>query len=88
MGLKKLLYDNPYTNSGREDLPRNMALLQRFQLKSEITVTGKPMIEALFSMTPYFWRTSLKDRQKLTQADTLTTELDFDIFLFRKENRG
>ena len=42
------------------------------------------MIDALFSMTPYYWRTSEKDRAKLDALEQLTTELDFDIFVFRK----
>ena len=44
------------------------------------------MIEALFSMTPYYWRTSKEDREKLEKLDILTTSVDFDIFLFRKGN--
>lgn len=85
MGLKEAIYENPYANPGRADLPTNLTLLSRETLRYEITVEGRDMIEALFSMTPYYWRTSPQDRQKLEQLDRLTTELDFDIFYFRKE---
>ena len=85
MGLKRVLYENPYTNQGRTDLPQKMSLIEKFRLQTEITVIGSEMIDALFSMTPYYWRTSMQDRQKLTQLHALTTELDFDIFLFRKD---
>ncbi len=86
LGLKKLLYENPYTNSGRADLPEKMKLIEHIRLQDEITVVGKGKIEALFSMTPYYWRTSREDRTKLETVEELTTELDFDIFLFRKDN--
>ena len=85
MGLKTVLYENPYTNPGRTDLPQKMTLIEKFRLQTEITVIGTEMIDALFSMTPYYWRTSMQDRQKLIQLHALTTELDFDIFLFRKD---
>ena len=84
MGLKQVIYDNPYFNPGRADLPKSMKEVERQRLHTEITVNGQDMIAALFSMTPYYWRTSKADRAKLEVLDTLTTEIDFDIFLFRK----
>ncbi len=84
MGLKQVVYDNPYFNPGRSDLPKSMKEVERQRLHTEITVNGQDMIAALFSMTPYYWRTSKADRAKLEALDTLTTEIDFDIFLFRK----
>lgn len=85
LGLKERLYDDPYLNPGRADLPERMQLIEERRLTYEITVKGQDTIHALFSMTPYYWRTSIQDRQKLTQLHALTTELDFDIFLFRKD---
>ncbi len=84
MGLKKALYEDPYQNGGRADLPSKMELVSTHRLSRTITVCGREMIEALFSMTPYYWRTSQKDHEKLLLLDELTTEIDFDIFLFRK----
>ena len=84
MGLKKVLYENPYFNSTRADLPTKMKTVMQKRLQTEITVEGAQMIRALFSMTPYYWRTCETDRAKLDRLDTLTTELDFDIFVFRK----
>ena len=46
------------------------------------------MIQALFSMTPYYWRTSESDRSKLMNVDSLVTELDFDIYIYRKEGES
>lgn len=84
MGLKQVLYENPYDNPGRADLPAQMKLISKRQLRTEITVKGQEMIQALFSMTPYYWRTSKNDSAKLENLDELTTEVDFDIFLYRK----
>ncbi len=84
MGLKEALYEDPYLNPGRNDLPRHMHLLECRKLTYEITLEGSEEIEALFSMTPYYWRTSPRDHQKLEGLETLTTEVDFDLYIFRK----
>ncbi len=83
-GLKQILYAHPYLNAGREDLPKEMQLLHRETLNTSVIVDGADHIEALFSMTPYYWRTSPEDHAKLNGLTSLTTELSFDIFLFRK----
>lgn len=86
MGLKEAIYKNPYENVGRADLPTQMQAVGKERLTFEITVKGQDMIQSLFSMTPYYWRTSKEDREKLEKLDILTTSVDFDIFLFRKGN--
>ena len=86
MGLKELLYENPYHNPGRADLPQNMTAVEKHRIYTTVTIDGQELIQALFSMTPYYWRTSPKDREKLTQVDSLTTEIDFDLFLYRKDS--
>ena len=84
MGLKQVLYENPYLNPGRADLPTKMQELDRRRLAYTVTVEGREAIDALFSMTPYYWRTSEADRAKLNNIQTLKTELDFDIFIYQK----
>ena len=84
MGLKQVLYENPYLNPGRADLPTQMKEVERRRLSYTVTVEGQETIEALFSMTPYYWRTSEADRIKLQNIDILQTELDFDIFIYKK----
>ncbi len=84
MGLKQVLYENPYLNPGRADLPKEMKEVDRQHLQYTVTVEGGEAIEALFSMTPYYWRTSEADRAKLKNLQTLTTEVDFDIFVYQK----
>ena len=86
MGLKELLYEHPYLNEGRRDLPKGMSLLEKKRLYGKTVIEGREMLDALFSMTPYYWRTSERDREKLNAVDSLETEYDFDIFIFRKES--
>ena len=85
LGLKERLYETTYLNKGRADLPRKMHLVAKDRLQYSITVNTPEQIAALFSMTPYYWRTSEADREKLGLLESLTTDLDFDIYLFRKD---
>ena len=84
MGLKRAMYENTYQNAERADLPTALQLVETRSVRFEITVEGQNDIEALFSMTPYYWRTSEQDKQKLAQLDTLTTEVDMLLYIYRK----
>ena len=88
MGLKRALYRTPYRNPGRADLPRGMKLLSQERLTYRAKICGRGDIEALFSMTPYYFRTAREDREKLNALDVLETEIDFDLFCYRKETES
>lgn len=84
-GLKEILYENPYFNTERNDLPSCLHQIEKYNLTFPITVYGQDAIQALFSMTPYYWRTSEKDKAKLFGIEQLTTEIDFELSIYRKE---
>lgn len=50
-------------------------------LSYKITVTGQEDINALYSMTPYFWRTPRSGAEALSKLDelTVTVEVDFTV---------
>lgn len=85
LGLKRALYDETYENAERADLPQGMRLVEQRIVRDEITVQGAEQIGHLFSMTPYYWRTSPSDRQKLAALDALTTEIEFDCRVYVKQ---
>lgn len=85
LGLKRALYDETYENAERADLPKSMRLAEQLTVRDEITVKGREQIGHLFSMTPYYWRTSPADRQKLDTLEELTTEIEFDLRVYIKE---
>ncbi len=82
--LKEKLYDEPYPND--EALPDAKALRLRGTQKiaAEITLKSPQDIEAVFRMTPYYYHTSQKDRDKLAGLETLTTEIEFVIAAYEK----
>ncbi len=84
MGLKRVLYDRIKENDGRADLPQSMTLLEEKRVSFDITVKGKENLQNLFAMTPYYWRTSPSDSEKLKEIDTLKTAVDMIIAVYQK----
>ncbi len=82
--LKERLYDKPYPND--EELPpvEALRLCGTQKIASEITLRNARDIEAVFRMTPYYYHTSQKDRDKLSALETLTTEIEFVIAAYEK----
>lgn len=83
-GLKKAIYDNPYKNDPRCDLPTNMEHVASHQVSFDIELSDKEDRMNLFAMTPYFYRTSRADFEKLEKAEGLKTEVQFNIEVYRK----
>lgn len=86
-GLKRLIYDDPYLNDPRRDLPAEgdgFDLVETRNVAFTVTVTDPAHREALFSMTPYYWRTSREGHSRLAAADVLETEVSFDLHIYRK----
>ena len=86
-GLKQLIYDDPYLNDPRRDLPDEgdgLTLVETRNVSFTVTVTDPDHREALFSMTPYYWRTSREGHSRLASAETLTTEVAFDLHVYKK----
>lgn len=81
-GLKSVLYEEPYENDVETEF-ENFELCDTYEVSYEISVPHED-IWNLFSMTPYYWKTSKEDAEKLKNIDTLYTEADFIIRVFRK----
>ena len=84
MGLKRALYDIARGNDGRADLPDAMTLVEEIRVRFDISVEGKEQINHLFAMTPYYWKTSVSDGEKLARLEQLDTEVDVILAIYQK----
>lgn len=82
-GLKEVLYQRPYENQRRDVAYSGFSCVQRVPVARTITVTGA-QVQALFAMTPYYWKTPVAGAQRLAALNTLTTEIGFDFLVYRK----
>ena len=85
-GLKQAVYDQPYEND--EALPRaeTLRLAGIQKVSAAVTLACREDIRAVFRMTPYYYRTSPADREKLERYDSLETEIEFIIAEYTKED--
>ncbi len=83
MGLKRAIYDVAHINTERADLPEGMRKIYETRVRYDISLDNNADIMSLFSMTPYYWRTSPADAEKLRGLGALDTEVDFMISVYK-----
>ena len=83
LGLKRAIYDNVRQNTERADMPQGMELLSEKHVRYDIELDTNERILDLFSMTPYYWRTSTEDRDKLLNISSLRTEIDVIVSVYK-----
>lgn len=81
--LKKAVYENAYQNEGRRDLPEKLDLKKEKKITYKFTAS-KEELESLFLMTPYAFKTSISDKEKISRIESLEITADFDIFVYQK----
>lgn len=84
LGLKEAVYDTPYRNEPRADLPKCLPLVAHRKVKYWLHLSDNRNITHLFSMTPYYYRTGEKGFERLGALTSLDTQIDVDIFVYRK----
>lgn len=84
MGLKSVIYDEPYLNEVDRSVPDGFDLKNRLELKDKITVRGNVDIMNLFRMTPYYYKTGKADQDKLGTVESVQTEIEFGIDLLQR----
>lgn len=82
-GLKEVLYDTPYLNDEKLPQTTELKLVGTQRVSANITLQTQADIEAVFQMTPYYYRTRPADKERLANLDTLQTDIDFIIAEYR-----
>ncbi|MDO4944837.1 MAG: methyltransferase domain-containing protein [Ruminococcus sp.] len=83
--LKSVLYDQPYENKP------NIYGLNKFDLTDEVnfeyavTLKNSVDIQNLFTMTPYYYKTSAESAARLNQLDSLEVTCGFTIQTYTKK---
>jgi 23S rRNA (guanine745-N1)-methyltransferase len=81
--LKEVLYDTPYLNQARADAPTQMQLVKSERLTYQTEVAGESL-QALFSMTPYFYRTPKAGVERLRATPQLSVDVDVELHVYKK----
>lgn len=78
-GLKQALYETPYENDEKLPETKNLQLVTVQKVSRQIQLASAEDIQAVFRMTPYYFHTSQKDKDKLLGLEQLTTPIEFVI---------
>ena len=83
-GLKRLVYDTPYENDEKLPETKNLIFKGITKIADEITLRNREDIMAVFRMTPYYFHTSERDKQKLESVSSLVTPIEFVVAEYQK----
>ena len=81
--LKSAVYDEPYRNHPDPDEQEGFALLERRELRYPMDLPDRQTIENLFMMTPYYYKTSRRDQEKLSVLTSLRTQAAFAVCVYQ-----
>ena len=83
-GLKCAVYDKAYKNPPDNGDIDGFEVIERSELRYDIELETAKEIRDLFMMTPYYYKTSREDQERLFSGERLITEVHFGIFVYKK----
>lgn len=83
--LKEVLYEKPYLNDEAPPQAEGFRLANKVKVRAEITLHTKEELFSLLKMTPYYYHTPTSGLERLSKLDSLSTETEFVIFVYKKE---
>lgn len=81
--MKEIIYDKPYKNDEKAPDSKLLSLAGSTKLAEKVTISGEDL-KTLFSMTPYFYRTSEENKLRLNTVDELELTVEFIILEYRR----
>ena len=82
--LKKLIYDAPRDNPPTPLETEGFSLIETREVRDKIHLSCNEDIQALFRMTPYYYKTGAADQAKAARAETLDVRLAFGLAIYRR----
>lgn len=83
-GLKEKIYDKPYKNETPKIELDGFTLLENIEIKYDLELFDSESIDNLFKMTPYYYKTSAKDQNKISELAYLKTPAEFSLLIYKK----
>ena len=85
LGLKEILYENVILNQMKELNLKGFSLIDTIYVKDNIHLKNKEEIQELFKMTPYYYKSPKKGKDKLNLINELDTIISFVILVYQKD---
>lgn len=81
--LKEAVYKKPYPNEVKPYEIEGFQLISRDEVRQQIQLNNREDIQNLFEMTPYSYKTSREDAERLYRLENLETTISFEILCYR-----
>ena len=83
-GLKREAYKTPYKNELSDTALEGFRLIDTSHIEYNLELKTNADVRSLFMMTPYAYRTSPEDKERVLSLSSLSTEVDFWVFVYKK----
>ena len=82
--LKQVLYDTPYENTVQDTTLAGFHLDDTVRVAYPFTLPSQEAIADIFTMTPYYYRTPAKGRERLSALTSLAAEAEFLVLSYTR----
>lgn len=82
--MKQVLYSHPYENPVKREEYSGFIWRAVKEIRYTVNLKSGGDITALFSMTPYAWKTPREGAARLKSLDQLDCEIGFDLHLYQR----
>ena len=82
--VKELVYENPYENDKQGYNLEGFKLVDTINCTNQVVIDDNASIKALWEMTPYAFKTSKEDSEKINQLESIKVTTDFLISIYQK----
>jgi 23S rRNA (guanine745-N1)-methyltransferase len=82
--MRCLIYDEPRQGNAEAAVPEGFTLLAKNEVRRKVCIPNQDALNALFTMTPFYYRTPAEGRERLASAGSLTVSVEADVYVFRK----
>lgn len=83
MSLKAAVYEEPYKNVTADYRIEGFDFLGSRKTSREITIDCAEDIRSLFTMTPYYYKTSREGHARVNSLERLTTDAAFEVLVYK-----
>jgi len=81
--MRCLIYDDPREGNAEVTTPEGFELLDKREVRASAVIPDQQTLDALFTMTPFYYRTPAEGRARLAAASSLTVSVEADVYAFR-----
>lgn len=82
--LKRAVYDKPYKNAVKPYEMESFIFKEKLSVDGIMKMESQEDVKNLFMMTPYYYKTSQADTEKLLGSPPEEIEYSFEILIFQK----